>query len=141
MKSISKKLITFVTIMSLTLCFSVPAFAAEVTSSIPEKVIAENSITPKSNSYNSNVGISSSKWTTIATSTTGFNTNVKILVTNGAVPATTSIRMLGKNGNVVWEEYKAISWSSSRVFWCGSDVYTIQARTNNGVGSATCYPV
>ena len=31
-------------------------------------------------------------------------------------------------GNTVWEEFGAIDYSSSRQFWCGNNVYRLQAR-------------
>lgn len=122
------------------ICFSIPAFAAEVPAENYTVMASENTISPLSNSYSpAGVAVTSSAWTTIATSTTGFNCNVKISALNGGLPATTSIRMLGKDGSVVWEEHQAISFSSSRIFWCGSDVYKIQARFTNGVGTVSCW--
>ena len=50
-----------------------------------------------------------------------------------------NIRMLGKNGNVLWEESGAIAGQGSRIFICGSDVYTIQIKPQSGTGAAYAY--
>lgn len=40
------------------------------------------------------------------------------------------IRMCGASGNVVWSECCAIDCNESRTFYCGSDVYYIEAKTH-----------
>lgn len=143
MKKIGKKLLSIFSVMALALSIGVPAFAAEMpsTEETQMSVVSENTISPRYNSYESaGVAIYSTKWTTIATSTTGFNCNVEVNTLNAALPSTNHIRMLGKGGNVVWEENSAIGFSASRVFWCGSDVYEIQIRCSSGVGTASCWP-
>ncbi len=77
-------------------------------------------------------------WQMIAYSTKGFNCNVTISCMNTTVSAC-DICMLGKNGNIVWTENGAIGGASSRTFWCGSDVYEIQIRTQSGSGTAYAY--
>ncbi len=76
-------------------------------------------------------------WRTIATSTSGFNCNVRI---EGTVLSDyMDVRMLGKNGNVLWSESNAFSTYGTgyRIFRCGSDVYSIQVRCNaNGIAWA-----
>lgn len=82
------------------------------------------------------VSITDTKWTTVAESRSGFNCNVYITVSN-TWPTRTSIRMLGKNGNVVWEKEGAIAFNQFRArFWCGADVYKIQLITMQSTGSA-----
>lgn len=85
----------------------------------------------------------STSWKTIATASSGFDCNVDISCTNfNNVPC--DIRMLNSKGSVLWEESGAIQITSmvgsggpgSRKFWCGSDVYTIQIRTQGGKGTA-----
>lgn len=41
------------------------------------------------------------------------------------------VRMVNKNGDVIWEEIGAIKAGSPRRFWCGSDVYILQGRTSS----------
>ena len=81
----------------------------------------------------------SSKWTTIAYDTDGFNCNVQITgyVSTGVGPRI-DVQILGKKGNVVWSENNSCPGLASRVYHCVSDIYTIQVRVSNGIsGSAT----
>ena len=94
------------------------------------------------NSYKGTITTSTS-WKTLATSTTGFNCNVAVVNastgTDGLGILRADIRMLGKSGNVVWEESKACPGYGTRVFHCGSDVYTIQIKVAYGGGTAWAY--
>jgi len=38
------------------------------------------------------------------------------------------VRMYGKYNNLLWEEYGAVDYGSSRTFICGADVYRVQIR-------------
>ena len=38
------------------------------------------------------------------------------------------VRMYGKYNNLLWEEYGAVDYGSSRTFICGADVYKVQIR-------------
>ena len=86
----------------------------------------------------------STSWKTLATSTSGFNRNVTVFnssaTLDGLGPIRADIRMLGRNGNVVWQENKACPGYGERTFWCGSDVYEIQIKLANGYGTARAYP-
>lgn len=61
----------------------------------------------------------------------------------------TDIRFLNANGTVVWEECCAIDYNCERTFWCGSNVYVVEARSHWGgpinIGShntvITCWTV
>lgn len=53
---------------------------------------------------------------------------VTLDVTSMRADQHTDVRMLDISGNVVWEEYGAIDYSSSRRFVCGPNVCYIQAR-------------
>lgn len=64
----------------------------------------------------------------VATGNTGINSHIWARVYNTSSLHHTDIRMLDANGNTVWEEFGAIDYSSSRQFWCGSNVYRLQAR-------------
>lgn len=64
----------------------------------------------------------------VASGGTGINRSIWVDVDNTNNQHHTDIRMLDKNGNVVWEEYGAIDYSSRRLLWCGSNVYHLQAR-------------
>lgn len=91
----------------------------------------------------SNALVCSTSWKTIATSTKGFNCNVFIACMNagtiGLGIAPSDVRMLGRNGNVLWSESGAVRGQGQRVFKCGSDVFSIQIRTQAGSGSAWAY--
>lgn len=78
-------------------------------------------------------------YTTVATSTTGFNRNIRISCNNINVFHHNDVRMLDRNGNVIWEEYGAVAYNGSRRFWCGSNVYQVQVRValQNVLGAAT----
>lgn len=93
--------------------------------------LAGNSVPAMAASYGSH-NLSTS-WTTVAQSSTGFNCNVKLTCTAFDV-LRVDVRMLGKNGNVVWQEANSCPGLSSRVYGCGSDVYKIQARVSSGKG-------
>lgn len=88
-KSIKSIVMVCVMIISL-LGFSISASAAE--------------------SYHHPYLITSTRYQTIASSTTGFNRNVKVFnsstSTDGLGILRADIRMLDKYGNVVWEEKK-----------------------------------
>lgn len=40
------------------------------------------------------------------------------------------IRMMGKNGNEIWSECCAVDYNEIRSFWCGEDVYSIEAKSH-----------
>lgn len=77
-----------------------------------------------------------SEWQTIATSQNGFDCWVRITNNNAYANTYTSIRMLGKNGEKVWEKTDAIPGFNYADFKCGSDVYTIQVKNVYGDGHA-----
>lgn len=77
-----------------------------------------------------------SNWQTIAYSDNGFNCKVYIECSNGYVTSNSNIRMLGADGQTVWEETGAQPASGSRVYDCGSNVYTIQIKNQVGKGYA-----
>lgn len=145
MKNICKKILTIMTSLTLVMGLGLPVFAAEVPENTQndittESITEEYGISTYSNHYSSGgVTVNSSTWTTIATSTTGFNCNVKIS-SLGTSLTTVDVRMLGKNGNVVWCEYESFGSLASRVYWCGSDVYKIQVSYHSGNGTISCYP-
>jgi hypothetical protein len=71
-------------------------------------------------------------WTTVRTAPTsnpiGINRNIGIRVFNHCTSQVNDIRMLGRNGQIVWQENNTIGNAGQRIFWCGPDVYTIQLR-------------
>ena len=141
MKKLLKKIATFTFALSLVLSSALLVQAAETPfedSDTTQSLENDNSgISTYSEHYNNGITISTS-WTTIATSTTGFNRNVYIKSMNlgmdGLRVLPTDIRMLDKNGNVVWSENGAVPGQGSRTFWCGSNIYTIQAKTQASSG-------
>ncbi len=132
MKKFFKSSVTF--IIALAMLFTTNAistFAAETSTINSESsVVMESGISPYSNDYKGHYHNITTSWKTIATSTTGFNCNVYIKC-YGTDLSRLNIRMLGKNGNVVWSENGAVPGLGSRTFWCGSDVYTIQASSQS----------
>lgn len=56
------------------------------------------------------------------------NKNVTIICYNTSSLHHNDVRMKDSSGNVVWEEYGAIDYSSQRTFYCGSNVYSIEVR-------------
>lgn len=138
MKNICKKLLTNVTCLLLTMCLSVPVFASEVSENA-EKAITESKVA-YSNHYESGV-IVGSTWKKVASSTTGFNCNVKI-ASLGTTLGTVDVRLLGKNGNVLWTDYESFGSLAYGIYWCGPDVYQIQVKyhSSNGKGTINTYP-
>lgn len=76
-------------------------------------------------------------------SSRGLNRNVNINVNaaslNGLRLADAQIRMIGKDGRVLWTG-KVPNDNQFHKFWCGSDVYKIQVRIPNGAGSVYIKP-
>lgn len=99
-------------------------------------VIATSTVALAAESYK-NVTLSTD-WTTIATSTDGFDCNVRIIGRLTTLGYRIDVRMLGKSGNVLWSENDSCPGLSSRVYHCGADVYRIQVRVDSGV-SGTAY--
>ena len=60
----------------------------------------------------------------VPTNGAGTNKNIKTSFQNISVYHHNDIRMLDKNGNIVWKEYGAVDYNATRTFWCGSNVYT-----------------
>ncbi len=142
-----KRILGIALILVMCLGYTLNAFAAE--SPNKSAVVSNyNDVTTYANRYPypsaGNALSINTSWKTIASSTTGFNCDVWIasynLGTIGLVVAPSDIRMLGKSGNVVWQESGAVAGNGAqRQFWCGSDVYTIQIRTQTGTGTAYAY--
>ena len=53
---------------------------------------------------------------------------ITIAMYNNSWGVTNDVRMLDRNGNVVWEEMSAIGADGVRTFWCGPDVRKIQVK-------------
>lgn len=144
-------------VMTLLFAFggTMSAFAAEVApegTEVPngvEAVVLDNTTdavarTGAGNHYpyrNNGLVTNATEWRTVAYSTNGFDCTVYVeihntLVINGFQVAPAGVRLLGKNGNVVWEESSAIAGQGHRNLWCGSDVYKIQIKNVAGSGSA-----
>ena len=67
---------------------------------------------------------------------TGFGAEIVILVVENTAISANDIRMLDRYGNEIWEEEGAISNAGIRSFECGTDVYTVQIKTQSGYGDA-----
>lgn len=78
-------------------------------------------------------------WSTIYINDNGINANVKIsVITSSLISRGADVRMLGRNGEVVWIERQAIGVNGERTFWCGSDVVHLQAKA--AVSDSSLYP-
>lgn len=125
---------------------TLPAYADSVKDQpLEESVIMSSDMSTRAGNTAWNKTITTStSWKTVITSSTGFNRWVGIhnwsTATDGLGILRADIRMLGKNGNVIWAEDKACPGYGSRAFWCGSDVYTIQIKVARGAGTAYAYP-
>ena len=121
--------------------------AAEVSPDTPITQEVEESISTYANSFPytsyANALPINTSWKTIATSTTGFNGHVRIYCRNISILSDGSVakgivRLLDKNGNVLWtsSDASSVPGQGSYSYWCGSDVYKIQIKTQAGGGSA-----
>lgn len=142
MKHIFKSAITFTLALALLLSSSMPTRAAEVSVTEPNDAIVSNDIdgglSTYSNSFENGAVITTS-WQTVATSTTGFNCDVYIKCMNtgtiGWQVSPTDIQLLDRHGNVVWSQKGAVAGQGDAIFWCGSNIYEIQAKTQTGKGT------
>lgn len=82
-----------------------------------------------------NVG---TEWTTVAESTTGFGCKVGISVLNSKAYRT-DIQLLDRSGNVVWSQTGAFGVNETIYFNCGSNVYTVQLKTQGGTASVSTW--
>lgn len=137
--------ITLAVVMALTMMFGgvISANAAEEFPAEPAMQEMEAGANARSNSfpYTSSAKALqlSTSWKTIATSTTGFGGHVRIHCQNSGFPPSKGyVRLLDKNGNVLWtsSEEKAVPSQDSYSYWCGNDVYEIQVRVKQFVGIA-----
>lgn len=133
MKQKIKAMLTVAVMFSMVLCINAVAYAAEA-----QKVATEsNQITEYANGGTYAI---STEWTEVLSSSTGLGCNVYISCKNtiisGGKVVPTDIQMLGKSGNVIWEESGAIPGQGSRIFICGNDVYKIRLKTQAGLGTA-----
>lgn len=145
LKSVSIAMVLLVATLMINV---MPASAATITDdesvivATYEATTRSDELLPSSPNWNETITTSSS-WKTIVAAKYGLDRNVGIYnysaTLDGWGLSRADIRMLGKDGNVVWEEAKACPGKGSRVFWCGSDVYTIQIRVRNGYGTAHAY--
>ena len=100
---------------------------------MPSASFASNSV----KRYNGTV---KTQWKTIAEAPNGFNQNVQVEHNSSMYKPPLGIlgldiRMLDKNGKVVWQESEAIPGSKVyRTFWCGPNVYKLQAKYKYGSG-------
>ena len=128
-------------LLAMVILFSATFFAKSIVSQANEVIDSERIERVRGETFYNGTVINTS-WKTVATSTSGFNCNVYIKCMNTAflpnswTVSPTDIRMLNKSGNVIWQESGAVAGLGERVFWCGSNVYTIQARCQVGSGSS-----
>lgn len=142
-----KKVLGMALILVMSLSCTLNVFATE-NSNNSAVITANSGIELYANNYPHSSVLNglpvTTSWQTIASSTTGFNCTVWVGSYNtsniGLNVTPSDIRMLGKSGNVVWELSGALRGNGSAgEFWCGSDVYKIQIRTQKGTGTAYAY--
>lgn len=140
MKKILKS--TYICLLIAMMSFFVMPISAQTNPMENEIVLKQDSISQRANNFPYNSSTNNlyvdGTWRTIATSSTGFNCNVYI---NGMVTSNyMDVRMLGSSGNIVWSLTNAVAtYSGPGLFYCGSNVYSIQVRCN-GNGVAWAYP-
>ena len=81
----------------------------------------------------------STGWKTVASDTNGINNNIRITSSVYTGVSRIDVRMLGKNGNVIWEEQNSCPALSARVYSCGADVYTVQVKASSSSARGTVY--
>ena len=141
MKKFSRIFLSLTLICTLlTIGTSVSSFAFEKEIIPTGKSINVSDISTQSETYITWLNLTTS-WKTIAKSTSGFGCNVEIVCnttgTDGFHPLYADIRMLDKNGKVVWSESKSCPGDGTgRIYRCGSDVYTIQVKVQHSGGTA-----
>ncbi len=86
-------------------------------------------------SYRINIGTSYSSLK-VAASSSGHSFYIKVYNTGYG---RNDIRMLDKNGRVIWQESGAIAFNGNRTFWCGSNVATIQIKTQTSSAAVYAY--
>lgn len=90
-----------------------------------------------SSTFNGETAVNSKKWSTIASSTSGLNCNIR--VSSLATEITyISIRMLDKSGKTVWYEKNSFGSQGARIYKCGKNVYIVQAKYVSGEGTIYC---
>lgn len=138
MKKFFRSTIAMALLATLVLGTTVSASAATNDTTCVESTVetaVDTNATARIASYNINTS-----WTTVLSSSSGFNRDVYIQATtftyNGLVTTVPcDIRMLDKNGNVLWTGTGSVPGQNQKVsFWCGSDVYKVQIRTQAGNG-------
>ena len=113
------------------------AYAEESSSAISEQENESSTIEPRTR-FGEAV-LYGGTWSTIYINNNGINANVKIsVITSSLISRGADVRMLGRNGEVVWIERQAIGVNGERTFWCGSDVVHLQAKA--AVSDSSLYP-
>ena len=113
------------------------AYAEESSSAISEQENESSTIEPRTR-FGEAV-LYGGTWSTIYINNNGINANVKIsVITSSLISRGADVRMLGRNGEVVWIERRAIGVNGERTFWCGSDVVHLQAKA--AVSDSSLYP-
>ena len=67
-------------------------------------------------------------WKEIYSDDNGIGANIYIRVDAVSNDCHVDIRMLDSSGTPIWTEMGSLELFESRTYWCGSNVYTIEAR-------------
>lgn len=67
----------------------------------------------------------------------GIDSDVLISANSSSQEAQIDIRLLDKEGEVVWSQKNTFPLEDQRNYWCGPDVYKIELRITNGEGIVT----
>ena len=136
-------------VLSLILCISTTkvCYAAEDSHNIKHDVIDSNTIdatldsdttekllTPDRLSAGHGTGtLYGHNWGVVAQRSSSLNQWIRLEVTT-TVDCDVDVRMKNKNGVVIWSENAAFRADNDRwrKFWCGSNVYTVEARLSTG---------
>lgn len=87
-----------------------------------------NSISALSISPSSGTVVLNAVYRDVYRNDNGINGNLTISTYGISNLHHVDIRMIGRNGQVLWEEYGAIDYNATRKFGCGNDVASVQAR-------------
>ena len=145
MKNLIKSLVTIISVFAIVFCNASSVYATSVearnVSLETNNVLSTTGNTSRvSNVVYTNINTS---WKTVISAPNGFNHNIYVKCNNtgliGWTVSPTDIRMLDKNGNILWQESGAIPGQGSRIFLCWNDCYSIQLKTQKGVGAVTVY--
>lgn len=123
MKKLSRLTIALMLAMTMIFGTCLSAYAAEITEPSSTESASVHSADPMVNQ----IRVTKS-YTTICSGSSISSHSLYMRLYNNSNMTHLDVRMKDINGNVLWEEYCAIDYASSRTFSLGSNVYKVEAR-------------